>query len=806
MNIQYLGEHILSGTIGKTFIWFSLLATLIAMVFYILALRSSGKKSLYERLGGSLFLIHFFTLVGAVIALYHMIFNHYFEYTYVWQYTSRDLPSKFLISSLWAGQEGSFLAWALLQGILGIILLFRAKDWKPWVMPIYLLGQFFLLSMVLGIELAGIKIGSTPFSLMRELPQNAGLDLFREPNYLQMITDGNGLNPLLENYWMVIHPPALFLGYAVSLIPFSYAIASLFRRQYHSWLRPVMPWTLASVLTLGFGILLGGRWAYESLTFGGFWAWDPVENASLVPWLFLVASLHLMLIAYKRYHSYSTAYSFAFLGWIFVVYATYLTRSGVLGETSVHAFGDSGMAIHMLIFNAIFLLLAFVMLLIRKSQFPRKDGDEILSREFWMFIGSVVVALSAFQVTLTTSIPVINKVLGTSIAPPVDNVKFYNTWQLPFGLLIVLLITLSQYLNYGRNDIKGFLKKLLINAGISLTSTVLIAWGDGITRIDHILLLYFVLFCIVVSISFIIQFIKKTSNIGSAITHAGFAIFILGVLLAFSNSQVISKNTSGVDLGEAADNAENLLLMKGVSQPMGDYWVTYSSNEEKGRETFYQVDFVKKNEASGKVDFSVFPSVNHNSRMGNVYNPDTKHFLGKDIYTFISFVQQTAGRADTSGYSQVSVEKMNLHDTIVFSRSFIILDSMQVDMKNEDATNASLTARFRILSMKSGIMEAEMKYLIVNGELIRQDAFIEPLNLKLRFEGVSPDSQAIMVGVYEKQEDFIVLKAVIFPYMNVLWIGAIIMFIGLIYSIIRRLRIKQNNTTEKPINEGSSSR
>ncbi|MBK7214594.1 MAG: cytochrome c biogenesis protein CcsA [Bacteroidales bacterium] len=791
MDIQYIGEHLLPGILGKTFIWTSFFMLLVSGFFYVTSLRKKEQLKSKVRLGDTFFLLHFATLIAAVVTLYYLIFNHYFEYSYVWQYSATDLPTKFLLSCFWAGQEGSFLIWALLQGSLGFILLGRAKDWKPWVMPIFLFGQFFLMSMLLGLEFSSFKIGSSPFTLLREMPQNAGEEIFRQPNYISMITEGNGLNPLLENIWMIIHPPSLFLGYAVALIPFSYAVASIFRKEYHSWLKPAMPWTLAAILTLGIGIILGGRWAYESLTFGGFWAWDPVENASLVPWLFLVASLHLMIIAYKRMHSYATTYMFSFLGWVFVVYATYLTRSGVLGETSVHAFGDSGMALHMLVFNGIFLIIPFVFLLIHKKAFAAKDGDEVMSREFWMLIGSVVVALSAFQVTITTSIPVINKVLGTTIAPPLDNVNFYNTWQLPFALLVVLLIGISQFMYYGTTEIKPFLKKLGFNSLIALFVTAIVAFGDGIVRIDHILLLFFVVLAAVISIGFIIQYIKKTSNIGASMTHAGFAIFILGVLLAFSNTLIISKNTSGMDLGEAKDNEENLVLMKGVSQPMGDYMVTYSSKEDKGRESFYKVDFVNKNDIeSGKIAFSVYPSVNHNSRMGNVFNPDTKHFFNKDIYTFISFAQEASGPADSTGFSQVAVEKMNLRDTIVHSRSFIILDSLIVDMKDDDVNNAKLTARFRILSMSAGIIEAEMKYLIENGVLKQEDAFIEPMGLKVRFEGVSPDSQEIMVGLYEKQEDFIVLKAVVFPYMNVLWLGTIIMFTGLTYSIMRRVKAK----------------
>lgn len=134
----------------------------------------------------------------------------------------------------------------------------------------------------------------------------------------------------------------LFMGYATAIFPYAFAFASLVQGDKRYWLKPVLPWMLLTIGLLGTGLLLGGAWAYQSLTFGGFWAWDPVENASLVPWMVLVAALHYMLLSYKRDKYYYGTYIFTFLGFIMVVYASYLTRSGVLGETSVHAFGDDG--------------------------------------------------------------------------------------------------------------------------------------------------------------------------------------------------------------------------------------------------------------------------------------------------------------------------------------------------------------------------------------------------------------------------------------------------------------------------------
>jgi cytochrome c-type biogenesis protein CcmF len=475
------------------------------------------------------------------------------------------------------------------------------------------------------------------------------------------------------------------------------------------------------------------------------------------------------------------------LGWFFVLYATYLTRSGVLGETSVHSFGANALATQMVVFTALFLILPVIMLLFRKKEFPKKDSDEIMTREFWMLIGAIVVLLSAFQVIATTSIPVFNKLFGTGIAPPIDNINFYNTWQMPFAIVIALGIAISQYLWYGTNEVKPFLKKILIASGIAAVLTLFIALGDHVTGVSRVLMLFSILLATVVSVDFVIHYLKKTSNVGGAFTHIGFTLFLLGVVLAFSNSQVISRNTSGFDLGKEADNQENLVLMKGIGQPMGRYMVTYTDSETKGRETFYKIDFVKmKNAGTGKIDFSVYPSLNINTRMGNVYNPDTKHFLDKDIYTFLSFAQQSSGEADAEGYSKSGEQPMNVNDTVMIARSFVILGDVKTTMENDDVNNASIAAKFKIISMKEGELESEMKYEIVNGELKRTDGIITPLNLKLRFEGVATDSKAIHVGIYEKQQDYIVMKAIIFPYIAVLWLGIVVLFSGLTYSIMRR--------------------
>lgn len=789
--MEYAGENLLIGLLGKVFIYFSFFSLIASAIAFMLS-RKKQTPSLLKT-GRLLYALHFAALLGAVFSLYYLIFNHHYEYSYVWQYSANDLPLKFLISCFWAGQEGSFLIWAFFQGIIGFMVMSGNKSWNAWVMPVYATAQVFIISMLLGFKLGPLHLGGSPFLLLRELPQNVNEEIFTLPNYLEMIVDGNGLNPLLENIWMIIHPPALFLGYAVTMVPFTFAVASLWKKDFHGWIKPAIRWSLASLLALSFGILLGGRWAYESLTFGGFWAWDPVENASLLPWLALIAGLHTLLIASKRRNSYILAYIFTFLSWVLVVYATYLTRSGVLSSTSVHSFGDTDKALQMVVFTILFFAGPFVLLFLNYRALKQKSEESMMSRDFWMLIGSIIVILSAFQITVTTSIPVINKIFGTNVAPPLDNVAFYNRWQLPFAVIVSILIGVSQYLNYGKNEARGFWKNILFASGIALLLTIGIAVTDHIGRIDYWILTFALMLGLSVSVHFLVKYMRKTSNIGAAITHSGFAIFLVGAVIAFSNSQIISKNTSGKSLGSMADNAENLVLEKGNILTMGKYLVSYTSSETQGNETFYKVDFMKpEGITAGKVLFSLYPSVNRNTRMGFVYNPDTKHFLTKDIFTYISFAQQDVGTADTSGFRKVLDKEMMMQDTLVYQRTYFILDTIIAGLNENDVNNASIIAKFRVLSMELGKkLFAETRYEIIDGKLAQTDAFVEPVRMKIRFEGLSENSSAIKVGIYDEKEDYIVLKAVVFPFMNIIWLGAIIMSFGFVYSMYRRRKSKE---------------
>ena len=321
--MDYIGEHIWAGELGRFAVSLALTSAMLA----VFAFWQSEKNKNWKKLGQVAFAIHALSVFTVVGTLFFMMANHYFEYDYVWKHTSLDLPGRYLFSAFWEGQEGSFLLWMFWHAVLGLALLFTAKKWTGPVLGTIAAVQAFLSSMILGVYVFGLKIGFSPFILVREMPENIGLPWTEMTDYLTRFPsfmDGSGLNPLLQNYWMTIHPPTLFLGFASTIVPFAFAIGALLRKDYKGWIKPALPWAFFSVSILGTGILMGGAWAYEALSFGGFWAWDPVENSSLVPWLTMVAGAHLILVQKNKGGVLPSAMFLSIISFLLVLYSTFL--------------------------------------------------------------------------------------------------------------------------------------------------------------------------------------------------------------------------------------------------------------------------------------------------------------------------------------------------------------------------------------------------------------------------------------------------------------------------------------------------
>ncbi|MFW5757418.1 MAG: cytochrome c biogenesis protein CcsA, partial [Bacteroidota bacterium] len=237
MDIQYVGEHLFPGYLGRFFLLIGFVSALFSSFFYFQSVRSAeSEQKRWKNWGKITFYAHGLFVIFTSFILMYLLLNRFYEYKYVWVHVENDLGLGYMIASFWAGQEGSFLFWTLCQVIVGLFLIRYAGEWEKPVMSVVALSQVFMMSMMLGIQWGNIQIGMSPFVLLREVPENAANEFFQNPNYLSAITDGNGLNPLLRNFWMMSHPPVLFIGFALALVPFAYGVAALWKKQFLTWI------------------------------------------------------------------------------------------------------------------------------------------------------------------------------------------------------------------------------------------------------------------------------------------------------------------------------------------------------------------------------------------------------------------------------------------------------------------------------------------------------------------------------------------------------------------------------------------
>lgn len=853
-DIQQFGERIWAGQLGHLLVVCSFSAALLAFVAFVL----SNKNQAYLKLARIAFHAHAVSVFSIAALLFYMLLNHFFEYQYVYQHSNRDMNMKYILSCFWEGQEGSFLLWTFWNVVLGALLRLQLRkgDWEAPVMSMISLVQVFLASMLLGVYVFGYKIGSNPFLLLREHPDFSQLPFLQIPDYLKSL-NGRGLNPLLMNYWMTIHPPTLFLGFSATMLPFAFSLAALWNKRYTEWQVLALPWTYFGVLVLGVGILMGGAWAYEALSFGGFWAWDPVENSSLVPWLVLVAAAHTMIINKNRGGSLFTTHFLTITAFLLVLYSTFLTRSGVLGNASVHAFTDLGMTGQLLLYLLSFVFISVVFLIGEKLfrttyfvlsllfivfaalygyqstvliiwfvasavitaicyqiYFPReKEEEQLYSREFWMFLGALLLIFSSLIITYFTSVPVINKLFGTSYAPPKPAV--YNVWILPFALLILFLMALAQFLKYKRSEAGKFRKRVgytLVPAVLfGAAASVPLYFLDGFTnadagekwnRVSYSLLLITSVYAVLANADYWLVVLKgKVRKSGASIAHIGFALLVLGALISTSKKIVLSKNSSGRSLSamnKDFDDQRSILLTQGDTLPMGPYLVTYSGKHKEGMDVFFHVDYLSpdKNDPAKKL-FRLSPKVQDNPRMGKAPDPDTKHYLNRDLYTHVTYADLNVdtSKARKEAYAEAKNFVGHVGDTIFSSNAIIIIDSLRSNLSEQEyKKNDSLlevTAVLRCVDVKGRNFFARPRFVIQNNMIIPHEDVVKELGLKAVFWKINPEDGTIEISMAEKlsnNRDFIVMEAYVFPYINVLWLGCLVMAFGTAIAIVERLR------------------
>jgi cytochrome c-type biogenesis protein CcmF len=793
--------------IGSIVLTIALACSIFTMMMYFLSYRGYKNTINYGRI--SYHLMAMLVIVASTL-LWYALLTHNYEYKYVYSYSENALSTGFLIASFWGGQEGSFMLWLLLTSIVGIILqsyTSKRGDLEPRVMAVFTLATTFLLIMVsplfknpftfiwaepvfLNMKTLNQSLLSMPLLQNFIFSDNStGQNFIKMSSELyavlssagiavnDLIVDGKGLNPQLLNFWMQIHPPVLFVGFSMATVPFAFALAALMKNDYKEWVRQAFPWVLAGTGILGLGIMLGGYWAYEMLGWGGYWAWDPVENSSLIPWLIGVASVHTLLVQRRsqakggigRYAK--TNLILCLMTYILVLYSTFLTRSGVLGDASVHSFVDPGMVVYLflVIFIGTFIVLGFGMLFYRwKTLTEETPVDEsLLSRDLALFTAAVVLCASAIIILVGTSAPI----FGNSV-----DTFFYDEMHLPLAIIIGLLNGLSILLKWKNTKKEELIKKSIFSVAVSVILTVLIVLFGKVTDIMMIILAFSASFSLFVNLEIAVKIVRgNLKMLGAYVAHIGIAIFILGVI------------------GSAAYSSEvNLDLIKGEPKEAFGYEMIFTGWNPIENNTKYAFNVsVKKGDDVYSVSPVMYISDFNN---GLMREPAILTMFTKDIY-LSPLGYEEGGDGHNHDGSVFHLEKggsTEFNGTLItFTEFDISSETMQAMQAGRDfEMGAILTAE------KDGAQkEFELKRKSIGGKLEFTSESFENLNLKVELLNLQAGKIDIalstldgtMTETVEEKKEILSVSAAVKPFINFVWIGVAVMVLGFFVSVARRL-------------------
>ena len=389
----------------------------------------------------------------SIAILAYALVTHNFQLEYVASYSSRDMPLAYLLSALWAGNDGSLLFWAWLLSIFAAIVILQKRNIGQELVPY----ASSVIAVTLAFFLVLLLFVSTPFHKLSFTP-----------------VDGTGLNPLLENPGMILHPPALLVGYVGFTIPFAFAIAALLtKRLGDEWLIMIRRWALLAWLCLGVGLIIGAWWAYVELGWGGYWAWDPVENAGLLPWLVSTAFLHSIMMQRRRGMLKAWNMVLVILTFSLTIFGTFLTRSGVL--SSVHTFSESTLGPFFLTFIGVTLFGSLGLLYYRSADLrDEAEMESFISRESTFLLNNLLLIGSTFAIFLGTVFPVISEMvrgIKITVGPP-----FFNQVNGPIFLALILLAGICTLTGWRRVSIRNLTRHFLwpLLAGLILGIVIFI--------------------------------------------------------------------------------------------------------------------------------------------------------------------------------------------------------------------------------------------------------------------------------------------------------------------------------------------
>jgi cytochrome c-type biogenesis protein CcmF len=731
--------------LGNLSLGLALVSALFAAIFFLRGAKGDEK---ILNIGRKLYYTFFVFTFLASAYLAYLFLSHQFQVEYVHNNSSLSEPFWYLISAFWAGQAGSFLLWLFFGSVLGIFVMsgkrksaLNQKEHRineGYVMFFYVLVQIFLLVLLLK---------RNPFSLLPDVPP-----------------DGRGLNPLLKDFWMVIHPPVVFIGYTALAVPFAYALTTLVKNRYEGWTRFVLPWAGFSCLSLGAGIFIGAYWAYKVLGWGGYWGWDPVENASLVPWLLSIAFLHGLILEKTKGVFRRTNLLLAILPFLLVVYATFLVRSGVLGEFSVHSFADLGLSAYLLVFMIFFFVLSLGLYLVRLSRIPRTEaGKNVLSSEFLVITSVIFLSVSALLILLGTSSPLITSIFG-----PASNVSipYYIRTQLPLAILVAMLLGIVPFLSWKGLSLSEFTRNIRPTLFIAFVLTVL-AFVFKV-RSPIYLICIFVAFLAFVGNLFVL--IKRSKGglrfIGGFLTHMGVGLLLVGII-----------TSSGYD------KSHKVSLIRNETGEAFGYQFTYlgMDTSSSGGNDVLKIEVQKGNKhlmARPKYHFSEY-------NQGILRTPYIKINLLYDLY--LTPLQHSQGEGTEENLFQI--QKGETIEKKGYAIKFVGFDLSSHDQPGQASVGAILEVEhdgekttLTPAMVMGGIEESQIKRMVhlPGGEdhlvLEKIDADRKIVTLRLLLEKEQTSEDLLLLIVSKK------------PLINLLWLGTILIMLGLTVATYRRVK------------------
>ncbi|PAP81076.1 hypothetical protein B1759_06935 [Rubrivirga sp. SAORIC476] len=824
------------GPVGHFSLVVAFVASLVALVAYVLASRprvDADSEAAWSRIGRWSWAVMGAGIVVASAMLWTALFGGHYDLAYVYQQTSEAMPFRYQFSAFWAGQEGSLLLWGIMTAVVGAVLIRWSvrtdgseaarearRAFAGPVLAVVSLCQAFLLSMIVGLKLGGVPIGASPFVKLA--------DKFPDAPMLQVAgyvpADGQGLNDLLQNPWMTIHPPTLFVGFTLLMVPFAFAVAGLYRGRYTQWVKPALPWSLIGCGVLGVGIMMGGWWAYETLSFGGWWAWDPVENSSLVPWIFAVAALHAMVVQKKTAAGHKAALWLSVLAFQLVIYSTFLTRSGILGDVSVHSFVDLGLYNQLLVWITAIGLLGFGGLAWRWRSLPAPPTPPaLLSRESLVFTGALLLAVTGGVIALGTSAPIFGKLFRDN--PSAVPIEFYNTWTLPLAVGIAFLAGMGQLFWWRKmtvEDANRVLFRPVLATVVSTAAVVLMTpfvqetvlpasaeaaspavagasvLGVGFfqthgTSLLLLLLLFASFFMLWGNLSVMWRVGRgNLKMVGGSLTHVGFGLMLLGIFASSVFNDPISDG-GGTDI---QGSRENVVVPLGRTVAADGYRWTYTGQEvnEDGRPV-YVMDVVDRD---GR-QFQTRNVVYKDGRDQWIQQPDVREGVTKDLYVavFPSAMSENPaeGRAEVTLARGDSIKLATpAHDhafTVTFQDYELEVDLDAVGLER-DSVDLAVAARLEVRNETTGETRLLRPVYVITQD--RRQQYVQNRDLEwglgTAFAGMVVDEGAIRLvfeGATVASEEWVVVQAYEKPFISLLWLGTGLLGIGFGISFRRRL-------------------